>query len=196
MPPPIVLAFVILLGWPLVQLGSVLLVRSRRARLKLLAAELRADPRYGPKDHEYLDCMLDEARGDAFFILFPLALPLLLVQASWAELRGQIKPVNERQLASIRAQFQTVERTFETLGIEPRWKLPIAQDPRFKELSAIAPDIAFMRWPITMCLAALTSLIAAPIWLLAYGLRTSWTAFVAAIARRFAHSMRVAQGRA
>jgi hypothetical protein len=57
----------------------------------------------------------------------------------------------------------------------------------------LTDDIGILRWPAGLLLTGAIALMRLPIFLLAYGLHSSWTAFVTRIVRRYAVSIRFAQ---
>ncbi len=61
LPAPVLWVFGLLLAWLVLQVIADLMVRPRRVRLKVLVAALKADDRYGEKDHAMIDQALDEA---------------------------------------------------------------------------------------------------------------------------------------
>src|SRR5437870_4584927 len=70
-PAPATLAITMLIGWPLIQLISVLMVRPQRARLKILAAELLSDPQLSAAEREIVEIVVDEARRSTRVLLSP-----------------------------------------------------------------------------------------------------------------------------
>jgi hypothetical protein len=204
-PAPVIAALVVLIGYPLIQLISVLIVRPSRRRMKELATQLLSDPQYNEKQLKHVRDNLASARGDLLFILFPIGAPILIASASWAELRGELDKYRDEEavLASAHREMEELDRLLERVGEPPLpYKLPIWNDPRFVELRDLSQNVAMLRSPIALCLAALTSLAAAPLWLLAYGTRVSvtrlwsaWTKLWSTTARRFALNMRMAHQR-
>ena len=73
MPIPVLLASVILLGWPLLKLIATLLSRPRWKRIKALAAEVRQDDAYGPEERALVDLSLAESKGEPLQILMPIS---------------------------------------------------------------------------------------------------------------------------
>jgi hypothetical protein len=69
----------------------------------------------------------------------------------------------------------------------------IREDDRYRRLVALTDDIRILRWPVGLLLTGAVALMTLPIYLLAYGLHSSWTAFVIRIVRRYAVSIRFAQ---
>ena len=70
-PTPALLAFVVLIGWPLVQLASTLYLRRHRRQMKELARELRADPRYQGQDLRLIDSAVRDARPQPAMYFMP-----------------------------------------------------------------------------------------------------------------------------
>lgn len=168
MPPPVVLVVSILLGWPLLQIASVLLVRDRRRRMRALAVELKADPRYGRDDAALIDREIREAKGDAFFAFAPIALPFAILAAALAELVGWAPSPGGARRA------ERIEEQLNALHVEMKRRTgaeTVDGDARFRELRGLATEIGFLRWPTTAVITVLTCLPALPLYLLAYGAR-------------------------
>lgn len=168
-PVPVWLAFVGLLGWPLVQIASVLTVRSRRRRLRETASSLYRDDRLGPDDRGLVGRTLRQARGDPGFVVFPILLPLSILAAAIWELLGRNGPSNVNDGHSRQASNE---------GGDPEIKLRmrsgrevVDHDPRYKALRALAFEIGVIRWPVTAMLTLLLCIPVLPLYGLAYGAR-------------------------
>ena len=188
-PAPVLFAIVVLIGWPLAQLVSVWVVGSARAEARALADELRRDPRFGEADRRLLDRRLAEGKGNPALTLLPILVPFGIVAFSVAELLGKSpKEPSKEDLADLALRLERLE----ALAGRNAPELKIQEDGRYRRLVALTSDIGILRWPISLLLTGLIALVTLPVYLLAYGLRSSWTAFVARIVRRYAVTIRFA----
>lgn len=168
MPLPMILMTAVLIGWPLVQIASVLAVRGSRAKMRALAAELLADRGHSPSDRVLLDRSLAESRGHTMSVIAPVALPFALLAAALAELFGRDRPSSSRTTpADVAARLKKLDVQ---LGLRTGDET-IDHDPRFRELEELAYQVGFVRRPVTSLLTVFTCLPVLPVYLLAYGLR-------------------------
>lgn len=169
MPAPIWLAFAALVGWPLLQLASVLLVRPLRARMRRVADELSRDGQYGPDDRALVQRLVRESRGVPAFVAFPILLPLGLVAASIVELVGRDRPQDgmKHRPGQTSRDIEDPERSMgRRTGAER-----VHHDVRFETLAGLAFEISVLRWPLTTFLTILLCIPVLPLLALAYGLR-------------------------
>jgi hypothetical protein len=168
---PVLWTFGSLLGGLALQLLSHRLARPRRARLKGLVADLKADERYGEKDHALIDEAMDEARGNAMTVLLPLLIPTaLFVLAAIGIVRrmrsaGGWSPLEALELMRFR------DHELKLLHDVTHSRGTVRRDPRFRRLSELAFEIEAFRWPLVSLLTVTISVPVLPFYLLAYGAR-------------------------
>ena len=186
-PVPILFAMVVLIGWPLAQLVSEWLVAGARSEVRALVDELRRDSRFGEADRKLLDRRLADAKGSPGLVLAPVFVPFGVFVISSAVLLGKSPPEATKE------EFEALRLRLEAAEEFGGPSLKIREDDRYRRLVALTDDIRILRWPVGLLLTGAIALMTLPIYLLAYGLHSSWTAFVTRIVRRYAVSIRFAQ---
>jgi len=195
MPLPVLLASILLLGWPAAQLVSAILRRSDAARLKELSHALRCDPAYGDDEQKAVAGFVRDAHGDVLFVLVPVFMPFAIILMSLAELfTGRSPTVDGKRISvfeakSMAADIERMQRdaTKALYGLNP--SSPLWNDERFRELRDLSDSLAFWRWPITTALTGLAITLSAPFLVAGYGMRWSigavffWVRRLASFAR-------------
>ncbi len=157
-PTPALLAIIVLLGWPLIQLISVLVASGPRKRLKNLAAELRADPRFGEIDRKLIDLVLKDAKWFPGQLCLPFVVPIYVATDSYK--------------APTREDFMALEAELRTHQLEMNVKtLPVWSDPRYMKLVELAGTIEIVRSPITTLMTLGAFALAFPVFLISVYLR-------------------------
>ena len=196
LPPPVLAAFVVLIGWPLVQLASVLLVRGRRVRMRQLLTDLGQDSRYGQDDLALLDTVVRTSRGDPACVVFPVVVPLAILAASIGDLLGRPDRPAHRSTEAEDARADLIEDRFGAVEIElgrRTGRETIDEDGRVAEVRRLAFEIGLIRWPTSLLLTIALSLPVLPLYGLAYGLRRM-TTVIPETAARLVESLRVTVG--
>jgi hypothetical protein len=179
-PLPVVLAFIVLVGWPLAQILSVLAVRRQRDQLARLADQLRSDQRYGEAERLVIDEVMKQARGDPLFLLAPLLLPLGIIIMSIADLFGR-GPFGGRGSmfdgTKVEGSVRKDMKELYTL-LHGEAGARLSEDSRFRELESLATEIGFARSPVTLTLTAVGCLASLPFVVAAYGVNWSFRAFL------------------
>ncbi|MEE1611159.1 hypothetical protein [Microvirga sp. CF3016] len=168
-PAPVLFAFIALIAWPLIQLISVLVVRSSRVRLKALAAELQSDPKFTDRDREAIEEELIFARagrGDpmnaVILAVTPLILPLIILGDALRGLSGHQEPPSS---------------SYPQVGDR------IGSDVRFRQLHKLSTLIGWIRRPVAAFFAMALSLPILPLSLLVFGLRGTSREIQGAVSR-------------
>ena len=158
-------------GWLALQRLADVLARPRRARLKALVADLKADERYGEKDHALIDEAVNEPRGNAMVVVLPFLIPTALVVLAVAGIvrrmrsAGGWSPLETLELMRFRDhELKLLRDVMHSRGA-------VRGDPRFRRLSELAFEIEAFRWPLASLLTVVISLPALPLYLIAYGVR-------------------------
>lgn len=177
-PLPVLLVFFVLLGWPLVQIVKVLVLRPRRRRLKDLAAAIKRNPAYGTAERAVVDVVVKESRGSALNPLMPILMPIAIIAACVIEVfetkiashdPGDMEQTKKRlHEGNVRIEKDLFEASH---GLSQ--KSAIWDDPRFAELRDRVTGLEMLSWPISLFFTGLTFVLALPIYALAFGIRFS-----------------------
>lgn len=178
MPLPLVVAFSVLIGYPLVQAAALWFgVRPRARRADAIVYALKSDPRYENEgDQRAISAMRQQgappAGTDWLILAAPIAAPLIVVGMAVAELVGK-GPLNVK--LQVRAELTRVHLWKQLLEEEIDYPPDgdLWADDRFTELAAASSDEVTLRWPISTVLTALGMILTSPIWACAFGLRWS-----------------------
>ena len=169
-PTPVLFVLAVLVGWPLIQIGSVLIARPFRKRLKETVINLRSDQKLTDGDRAHIEggiSIARNARGVAYRIaLTPLVLPFYILAEVVRELLGY--PDNEPT---------------------PSLGGGLIDRPKFGEFLDLCKIVLWVRRPVSAVVAVVLSLPILPIALLAFGVtgiraefkkvmnRFAWVAF-------------------
>jgi hypothetical protein len=146
-PIPALLAIIALLGWPFLQLRSVLAAKGPRQRLKAVADALRADPRFGEMDRKLLDVTLEDAKWHWATSFVPLKMPFLMSDK-----------ISETENKKAQLEYRSSQ-----LGIDVKG-LPIWSDERYQRLAEQASNIVVVRSPITVFMALVVFILFSPLY--------------------------------
>ena len=189
MPTFLIIIFTVLVGYPLVQLISALLVRSMRRELELLVREIKQDPRYVASDLTILDWSMNMGPPSAVTaILLPIFSPLALLAWTIDILKGKFELNIEELERSAKLEFQAVIELHTPGGS----KSPIWNDERFHRAHHLTTEIDVRRFPITMLVTMIVSLPFLMVALVAQGIRMSVSSFFNQSTKRALLSARLA----
>lgn len=153
-PAPVLFVLVILVGWPLMQIASVLIARPFRKRLKDMAIDLGSDPQLTSRDRAAIEDGLSFARAGrgepataAIMAVTPLVLPFYILADAFRELLVYPRHEQRRDLAGD--------------GLK--------SDPKFAEFWELSLRIGWLRRPVAAVLAIILSLPTVPFAILAFG---------------------------
>jgi hypothetical protein len=179
MPPPVLFATVILIGWPSLKLLATLLSLPKWRRLKQLHIELKADPSYDVAEHKLIDAQVSEAKGEPLQILMPILTLAGGVDFALSEFFGERKLATKgsevdivdlkRELSELRIRLAELDAPGALSRTSALWS-----DNRFISMENLAFELAMLRYPIASILNVLAILIIAPLIMLAEGLHASW----------------------
>ena len=191
-PLPALIAGSILLGWPLIQIVSVLLAKPMRSRMRQLADDLRAEFAGDDIAHKVIRRTVRASHGDAIFCVLPVFLPLAMIAFSLTELFSKnrsffldskrLEEENDRlakEAIQLKAQIYPEEK-----GCK------VYENHKFKEMNRLSGNIEFIRWPVAVGLTAITTLPFLPILILAAGFREALE-ILPQLALKFVSYMRV-----
>jgi hypothetical protein len=207
MPLPLILATVILLGWPLLKLVATLLSRPLWRRVKELSAQLKLDERYGDAERTLIDRTIRDAKGEPLQILMPIFVLAGGIAFAFAHPFGVFAKDDESEsedsqsesIEEIRRKLSEVESQAAQLGLKlalestpqlPR-SSPMWADKRFQLLGDLSLRLAWLRYPVASLLTGLAALIVSPLIFVAEGLRASAWAVVQRLVVSSAYSSRV-----
>jgi hypothetical protein len=173
--------FAVLVGYPLIQLCSVILVRSGRQELAVLIKEIKSDTSYDSNDLQVLEwAVLDKPPSAITAFVFPIYAPIATLIWSWEILRGRLDPTAD----SLEKDTEREYRVVSELVHEGSSKSKIWNDPRFHRARFLSTEIEIKRMPITMLVSAVMASLMLPFVFLAYGIRTSVTSFFTHLFKR------------
>lgn len=191
MPLPILLATIVLIGWPAIHIATSLALRGKRERFHALVSAMRADPAYGLEEQRQVDKLVSDAKGGAEVVLLPLAVPIGLIACAIIDWSAQDLNATDEATKRLRREVAEQRALYEIASGRPDPRLlETASDPRFEAAFDLAEDLRFLRWPITLIVTLILALAAAPFFLLAYGLNVSLLKAGKAFAHRFSLAMR------
>lgn len=171
MPGLLEIVFIVLIGYPIVQLLSVLAVRGSRVRLNELLREIRANPAYSAEDLRILEwTVLDDGIDSLLGVVaLPVIAPFMTLTFAWEVLTGRLDPTSD----SLEGDISRETRALSELMQEGSSSSPLWSNSSFKEARSLSIDINLKRMPLTLCLLFVGIIIPMPLVLFAYGLRQS-----------------------
>ncbi|QBR70224.1 hypothetical protein CU048_01820 [Beijerinckiaceae bacterium] len=197
MPPPVLLACMILLGWPSLKLIATLLSLPKWRRLRDLQRELKADVRYAEPEYKIIELQTKEAKGEPLQVLLPVLTLVGGVGFSLVEFY-RIKPSNlpeldpNMEIEDLRQQID--ELRYRLADIDLPDTLPrssaLWKDSRFVDLQQLAFELAMLRYPVASIITGLSIIIVAPLVMIVEGLRASWKLIVIKIIHSSVYSSR------
>jgi hypothetical protein len=186
----------VLVGWPALQIVSVLLARPIRREIESLAFRLNSDPTYGEADRAAVDELVRSARGQPASAIFPVLIPVAIFVMAFVELFGRHRPskaTHPEQVAERARRGKELRREIDELDVrlggspsEPR---PVLDDPRYRQLARLVERVQTIRAPVSVMLTVLLALPALPWFAFAYGAREAFS-IIPQLARRFAVTLR------
>lgn len=178
----LVALFGLLIGYPLVQLVSVVIARPRRRELRRLMAELRSDPIYTEKDLSVLDWTVGMERPHPVLsALLPLLAPIAVIAISVDILKGNIGPGGDDLDIRAGKELDDLKAQLKKLHDNPDSR--IWSDERFDRARHLASEIEMIRLPITALISLIAFVFFSPVAFLAYGARVLKVSVLEAVFR-------------
>lgn len=196
MPPPIVLAAAILLGWPLLKIAATLASRPLWKRARALAGQLKMDMWYDDAQRALIDDTIEDAKGEPLQILMPISVlaggvalvfahsfSRFVMDMRMADAAGREASEMEFRLAQLRLKLGVATRP-------PRGP-HIWTDERYRLLEDLSFRLSLLRYPVASLLTGLAALIVSPLIFVAEGLRAPAWRVVQHLVRSSAYSSKV-----
>lgn len=141
-PVPVLVAFAILLGWPLLQLAGLLLARGPRKRLNRLVASALADPDLTPDERAFVLSHRDSIRAGRWdgklpgIAALPVSLPVAAIVQAGQRLAGHPPRPRSKDDGVADPDF-------------------LRSNPRMGEIFDLSTLVAALRHPVTSLLVLL-----------------------------------------
>ncbi|MCL2713267.1 MAG: hypothetical protein FWD68_01375 [Alphaproteobacteria bacterium] len=169
MPTILVILYSILIGYPLLQIASVLAVRSRRRELNRILQELRSNPSYTKKDLELIDRWTCDTSNVVMGVPLPLLAPFMMVYSAWEVLCGKV----DYDFASLERDLARERTAVAELQRQGSSKSTIWNDDTFKQANRLSVDIDLGRRPVTIVISLACLMIPVPLVIINFGVRTT-----------------------
>jgi hypothetical protein len=144
---------------------SDLMVRPRRARLRVLVADLKAEKSYGQQDFALIDQTLVEARTGIIIVALPILVSVALLSLGVTGIHRRLRAAERWSSLEALELMRFRDHELKLLDDIRHSRGMVRADPRFRRISELAFEVEAFRWPL---LWLLTGTLALPT-LLPYG---------------------------